>query len=54
VDRDHVTVLHPKVVANDSVDSSTTIIELLIGENNQNGILSLLSSNENSVATEQL
>jgi hypothetical protein len=54
VDGNHVTVLYPKVVTDDTVDSSAAIIELLIGENDQDSVFSLLSSNENSVATEKL
>lgn len=54
MDGDHVAVLYTKVVSDDSVDSSTALIELFVGKNNQNSILSLLASNEDRVATEKL
>lgn len=54
MDGDNVTVLDTKVVADNTVDTSLTILEIVIGENNQDGILALLSLDQNSVATEEL
>lgn len=44
MDSNHVTVLHSEVVSNNSVDSGTAIIEIVVGEDNQNGILPLLAT----------
>jgi hypothetical protein len=54
VDGDHVTVLDPQVMAHDSVDASAAIIELIIGEDNEDGVLSLLASDKNGVTSEEL
>lgn len=54
MDGDHVTVLDPQVMAHDSVDASAAIIELIIGEDNENGVLSLLASDKNGVTSEEL
>lgn len=54
MDGNHVAVLDTEVVANNSVDSGTSVIELIIGEDNEDGVLSLLSSYQDSVATEKL
>lgn len=51
---DNVTVLDTKVVANDSVDACASIIEIIIGENDQDSILALLALDEDRVATEEL
>lgn len=54
VDGDHITMLDSEVVANNSVDASAAVIELIVGENNENGILSLLASNQDGVTSEEL
>jgi hypothetical protein len=54
VDGDHVTMLDSEVVANNSVDASAAVIELIVGENDENGILSLLASNQDGVTSEEL
>jgi hypothetical protein len=54
VDGDHVTVLDAEVVAHHSVDASAAIVQLLIGEDDQDGVLSLLAADENGVAAEEL
>lgn len=54
VDGDHITVLDSQVVANDSVDASATIIEFLVSKNDEDGVLSLLASNQNGIASEKL
>ena len=53
-DRDHVTVLNTQVVAHNTVDSGTAFIQLLVGKDNEHGILSLLASYKDCVATEKL
>ena len=53
-DGDHVTVLDPEVLADNAVDPSAPIVELLVSEDDQNGILPLLSTDEDGVATEEL
>jgi len=54
VDSDNVTVFHTEVVANDSVDACASIVEVVVGQNDQDSILSLLALDENSVTTEEL
>jgi hypothetical protein len=36
-------MLHSKVVTDNSVDTSTAVIKLVVGQNNENSILALLS-----------
>jgi len=47
-------MLDTKVVANNTVDASATIVELIIGEDDKDGILALLSLDQDGVATEEL
>ena len=54
VDGDNVAVLDTEVVADNTVDASLTILEIVVGENDQDGILALLSLDQNGVATEEL
>jgi hypothetical protein len=54
VNGDHVTVLDTKVVANDTVDASASVIKVLISEDNENCVFSLLSSDQDGVAAEEL
>lgn len=54
VNSDNVAVLDTEVVADNTVDASLTILEIVVGENNQDGILALLSLDQNGVATEEL
>jgi hypothetical protein len=54
VDGDHVTVLDSQIVTNDSVDASAAIIKFIVGKNNENGVLSLLASNQNGITSEKL
>lgn len=54
MDCDDIAVLHTQVVSNDSVDANTSIIKIVIGQNDKNSVLSLLSAYENCVTTEQL
>lgn len=54
MDGNHVTVLDSQVVTNNSVDASATVIELLVSEDDEDGVLSLLASNQDGVAAEEL
>ena len=54
MDCDDVSMLDTEVVANHSVDASTSIIEIVIGENDQDCVLALLSLDQYCVAPEQL
>jgi hypothetical protein len=54
VDGDHITVLDSQIVTNDSVDASAAIIEFLVGKNDEDGVLSLLASNQNGITSEKL
>jgi hypothetical protein len=54
VDGDHVAVLDAQVVTNDSVDASAAIIELIVSEDDEDSVLSLLASNQDGVTTEEL
>lgn len=54
VDGDNVTVLDTEVVADNAVNTGLTILEIVVGKNDQDGILALLSLDQHSVATEEL
>jgi len=54
VDSDNVTVFHTEVVANDPVDACASIVEIVVGQNDQDRVLSLLALDEDSVTTEEL
>lgn len=54
VDGDDVAVLDAEVVADNAVDAGLTILEIVIGENNQDSVLALLSLDQDGVATEEL
>lgn len=54
LDGDHVAVLDPEVVANDPVNAGAPIVELLVSEDNENGVTPLLSTDKHGVATEEL
>lgn len=54
MDSDNVAVLHTEVVSDHTVDTGTAIIKVIIGEDDQNGILSLLSLDQDCVTTEEL
>lgn len=51
---DDIAVLDSEVVANDTVHPSTPIVKVIIGQNDQHCILSLLALDENRVASEKL
>ena len=54
MDGDNVTVLDTEVVADNAVDAGLTILEIVVGKNDQDGILALLSLDQNGIATEEL
>jgi hypothetical protein len=54
VDSDNVAVLYTQVVSDHTVDTDTAIIQVIIGKDDQNGILSLLSLDQDCVTTEEL
>ena len=54
VDGDNVTMLDTEVVADNAVDAGLTILEIVVGKNDQDGILALLSLDQNGIATEEL
>ena len=54
MDGDHVTVLDTKVVADNTVDACTTVVELLVGKDDKHGILSLLAANKDGITAEKL
>lgn len=51
---DDVAVLDTEVVANDTVEACAAIVKIVIGKDNQDGVLSLLSADENGITTEEL
>ena len=54
VDCDDISVLHPQVVSDHSIYPCRAIIELIICQDDQDGVLSLLALYQDCVATEQL
>lgn len=54
VDSDDITVLDAEIVADDPVDTCAAIVEVVVGKDDQNSVLSLLALDENGVATEEL
>lgn len=54
VDGDDIAVLDPEVVTNDTVETSAAVIEIIVSEDDQDGVLSLLAANQYGVAAEEL
>ena len=54
VNSDNIAMLHTEVVSDHTVDTSTAIIEVIIGKDDQDGVLSLLSLDQDCVTTEEL
>ncbi len=54
MDRDHVPKLDPQVVPNNAVDASAPIIEIVVRQNDEHGILSFLAFDQDCIATKQL
>lgn len=49
-----IAVLNSEVVANDTVHSGTAVIKIIVGQDDEDSIFSLLALNEDSVASEEL
>ena len=49
-----VAVLHAEIVAYDTVHTSAAIIQIIVGQHDQNGVLSLLALDQDGITTEQL
>jgi hypothetical protein len=47
-------MLDAEVVSNNTVDASTAIIEIVVGQDNEDGVSSHLTLDEDCVATEEL
>lgn len=54
VDSDDITMLNAKVMSNNTVHACTSIIQLIISQDDQDCILALFPFHQDSVATEQL
>jgi hypothetical protein len=54
VDGDDIAVLDPQVVADNPVDAGTAVIEVIVGQDDQHGVLPLLAADQHCVTTEQL
>ena len=54
MDCDDVAVLYTKIMADDTVNSGTSIIKIIISEYDENGVLPLLALDQDCVATEKL
>ena len=54
VDGDNIAVLHPQVVANNSVYPRGAVIEVVICQHDENCVLALLALDQDGVATEEL
>ena len=54
MDCDDVAVLHTQIMANDTIETSASVIQVIVGKNNENGVLPLLTANEDCITTEQL
>lgn len=51
---DDVAVLDAEVVAHDTVDAGATVIQIIIGKDDQNSILALLALHQNCITPEEL
>lgn len=54
VNGNHVAMLYAEVVADNSVDAGAAVIKLLVGEDNEDGILALLAANQDGITAEEL
>jgi hypothetical protein len=54
MDGDNIAMLHTQIVANNSVQASATVVQIIVGKNDQNSVLPLLASDKDRVTTEQL
>lgn len=51
---DDIAVLDTEVVPHNTVDAGASIVQIVIGQHNQNGVLPLLALDQNSITPEQL
>ena len=51
---DDIAMLDPKVVANHPVNAGASIIQIVVGEDDQDSVLALLALDQDCVTTEQL
>ena len=51
---DDISVLHSEVMTDNTVHSSTPIVKIIIGQHNENCVLSLFSLHKDGIAAEQL
>ena len=54
VNSDDVAMLNTKVMPHNTVDTSASIIKIIIGQHNQKGVLPLLALHQNCITTEKL
>ena len=54
VDSDHITVLDTEVMPDHTVDTDTAVIEIVVRQHNQNGILAHFTLDQNRVTAEKL
>lgn len=54
MDGDDVAVLDAEIVADNAVQAGAAIIKIIVGQNDEDRVLSLLASDEDCVAAEQL
>lgn len=54
MDSDHITVLDTEVMPDNTVDTDTAVIEIVVRQHNQNGILAHFTLDQNRVTPEQL
>lgn len=54
MDGDDIAVLHTEVVADNTVDAGTAIVEIIIGQDNQHSVFALLALDQDCVTTEEL
>ena len=54
VNSDHVAVLDTKIVTHNTVDAGAAIIEIVVGQNDQDSVLALLALYEDCITAEEL
>ena len=54
VNGDDITMLDAKVVTDNAVQAGAAIVKVVVGENDQDGVLALLAADEDGIAAEEL
>jgi hypothetical protein len=54
VNGDDIAMLHTEVVSDNTVNTNATVVKVIVREDDKNGVLPLLSLDQDCVATEQL